>query len=428
MASPWRRPYGMRKVCSGSSGMRPSRLEDKDFLSVKLFAELEDGIPLWLHTDVEVTVSGKSREDDLGAVLPEGWKLAAVESPIPVPVDDAGRMKAQVRAGKWTVSLSAFRFDNPKEFHYAKGGKLAAPEELVAFHAHPDFRIVDIDGPVSIDVSQTEFPAKWRNLPVYRWDTATRFGIAERMRGMGLQKPEGLKIEREWWLDENGRALTFRDHIAGNMQRIWRLDAAEGEDLGSVRSAGQGQLITRNPQDGAVGVEIRERDLNIDATGRVPRAAHMPATGWRADADALQVTLNLPPGWRLFALFGADWVRGDWLTAWTLLDLFLLLVFSLAVFRLWGLGAGILAFAAFGLSFHEPGAPRYIWLILLAPLALLRVVPQGWGRRLTSIAKWIAAAVFIVILARFVTAQVRQTLYPQLEAMALTDDRDVIMY
>ena len=99
--------------------------------------------------------------------------------------------------------------------------------------------------------------------------------------------------------------------------------------------------------------------MNLVATGRMARAGAFSAVGWRSDAEGLQVSLNLPPGWRLFALFGADWVRGDWLTAWTLLDLFLLLLFTLAVSRLWGLGAGVLAFFAFTLSYHEPGAPRF---------------------------------------------------------------------
>jgi hypothetical protein len=388
---------------------------DQNFLAVKLYASLEDGIPLWLRTEIELTASGRSREEDLGTILPEGWKLAAVESQIPVAVDDAGRMKAQVRAGKWTVRVDAFRFDNPKEFRYAVDAKPAVAEELVAFRARPDFRIVEIAGASSIDVSQTTFPEKWRELPVYRWDTSTPLRIEERMRGMGDQKPAGLTIARELWLDENGNGLTFRDRITGARQQVWRLDAAEGQDLGSVRSGGQGQLITRNPQNNAPGVEIRTRNVNLEATGRMARAKELPATGWRSDADALNVTLNLPPGWRLFALFGADWVHGDWLTAWTLLDLFLLLIFSLAVFRLWGIGAGLLAFVAFGLSYHEPGAPRYLWLILLVPLALQRVVPEGRGQRALSVGKWIAIGAFVLVLVPFLGQQVQQTLYPQLE-------------
>lgn len=391
---------------------------DKDFLSVKVYALLEDGIPLWLRTQVEILVSGKSREEDLGSILPEGWELSSVDSPLPVMVDDAGRMKAQVRAGKWTLTANAFRLDNPAEFRYAADARPAAEEELVAFRAKPDFRMVDIIGSPSIDVSQTTFPAVWREFPVYRWDTATPFRIEERMRGMGSQAPQGLSIRRTMWLDENGRGLTFQDRINGSMQQIWRLDAAEGQDLGSVRSNGQGQLITRNPQNNAPGVEIRTRNVNLEATGRTDRAAALPATGWRADADSLSVVLNLPPGWRLFALFGADWVLGDWLTAWSLLDLFLLLIFSLAVFRLWGVGPALIAFLAFGISYHEPGAPRFIWLALIIPLALLRVVPEGWGRRLVQTGRWILILLLVLIAAPFISKQVQQALFPQLEQVA----------
>lgn len=86
-------------------------------------------------------------------------------------------------------------------------------------------------------------------------------------------------------------------------------------------------------------------------------ASDLSASGWKTDAGNVSVTLNLPPGWRLFALFGADWVSGDWLTAWNLLDLFLLLIFTMAVYRLWGFLPSVVAFLAFTLSYHEPGAP-----------------------------------------------------------------------
>lgn len=388
---------------------------DKDFLGIKAYSLLEDGIPLWLHTDIELIVAGKSREESLGQILPAGWKVASLTSPIPVALDDAGQMKAQVRAGKWTLSVSAFRLDHPAEMAFANGAKPATADQFIAFKAKPDFRLVEIIGLPAVDVSQTSFPDKWREFPVYRWETATPFRIEERMRGMGLQKPEGLSIKRELWLDQDGRSLTFRDHISGRAQQIWRLDAATTQELGSVRASEQGQLITRNPLTGASGVEIRNRDLSIQATGRMKNAGTMHASGWQTDADNLNVTLHLPPGWRLFALFGADEVDGDWLTAWSLLDLFLLLIFTLGVFRMWGIKAAVLAFVGFGISYHEPGAPKYLWLVLLIPIALLRVVPQGWAKQSLATCKWIAVLALVVILVPFFGKQIQQALYPQLE-------------
>ncbi|HPA17721.1 MAG TPA: hypothetical protein PLU30_08225 [Verrucomicrobiae bacterium] len=390
---------------------------DKDFLTVQIYRVIEDGIPMWLRTEIEISVSGKSREEEIGNVLPEGWKLSMVDAPVPIAVDDSGRMKAQVRAGKWTIRTDAFRTAHANEFKFASGVRPALDQELVAFRAKPDFRMVEVTGIPAIDVSQTTFPEKWRDLPVYQWATDKAFKLEEKMRGMGLQKPEGLKIQRDLWLDENGRAMTYRDHVTGAMQQIWRLDAAEGQELGAVKINGAGQLVTKNPKTGAHGVEVRARNLDLDAVGRMARSQKIAATGWRTDADALTINLNLPPGWRLLALFGAEWVSGDWLTAWSLLDLFLLLIFSLAIWRLWGPRLGILAFFAFGLAYHEPLAPRYTWLVLLMPLALLRVVPDGIGRRIVVLWKWIAIAALVVALIPFVAKQIQGVTYPQLETV-----------
>ncbi|HBJ33618.1 MAG TPA: hypothetical protein DDZ51_02425 [Planctomycetaceae bacterium] len=324
-------------------------------------------------------------------------------------------MKAQVRAGKWTVRMNAFSSREIQQIKFSANAMPPAASELVGFRSDPQFRIAQIEGLPSIDVTQTTFPDHWKPYPVYVWDTSTSFELLQRMRGMGDWAPSGLTINRRLWLDEDGSAFTYEDNITGQAQSIWRLDVADRHTLGAVRVDGVGQLITENPKTGQSGVEIRQRNLNLSAVGRVDHLKLISATGWQASADSLRLVLTLPPGWRALAVFGADQVDGDWLTAWSLLDLFLLLVFSFAVFRLSGLAAGLIALLAFALSYHETGAPRFLWLFLLIPLALERVVPSGNAMRLIKVIKYAVLSILLLALIPFIAFQIQSVIYPQLE-------------
>lgn len=388
---------------------------DEDFLSIKVYSLLEDGIPLWFETRVELIVAGKSREETLGSVLPEGWQLSSIESSIPAAIDEKGLLKAQLRAGRWTIKLRAFQTSRIVEIGFAEGVNPAVDDQVLAYRAQPEFRQAEIVGLPQIDVAQTQVPKEWRSLPVYRWETGNAFQLIERVRGPGEKGSAPLSIQRSFWLDDDGGMLTYQDQLLGNLQRIRRLDAAEGYRLGSVSIGGAPQLITHNPEGGAPGFEVRSPVLNAVATGRIEMTDEIPATGWQTDADSLKSTMQLSPGYRLFALFGADYVRGDWLTAWNLLDLFLLLLFTLAVFRLRGFRGALLALIAFGLAYHEPGAPRYPWLFLLIPVALLDVVPDGKWRSWIQIMKWGAVAILLLWLAPFAAYQIQGAVFPQLE-------------
>ncbi|HRQ87392.1 MAG TPA: hypothetical protein PLA50_01250 [Bacteroidia bacterium] len=391
---------------------------DEDFLSIKVYSLLEDGIPLWFDTQVELIVAGKSREETLGTVLPAGWQLAAVESPLPVAVDENGLLKSQLRAGRWKVGLRAFRTDPPGEIAFAKGATPAVEDQSLAFRARPDFRQAEIAGLPQIDATQTQVPDAWRNLPIYRWETGGSFRIVEHVRGPGERGAAPIAIQRSLWLDDDGKALTFQDRISGPIREIRRFDAANGHLLGSVTANGEPQLITHNPEDGAPGFEVRSPQIDASATGRVVLGKTLPATGWRADADRLGATLHLPPGFRILALAGADHSRGDWLTAWSLLDLFLLLLFTLAVFRLRGGLAGAVAFVAFGLACHEPGAPRFSWLVLLLPVALVAAMPEGRWRNVANAGKWVAVVILLLSLAPFAAQQIQSAIFPQLERVS----------
>jgi hypothetical protein len=87
--------------------------------------------------------------------------------------------------------------------------------------------------------------------------------------------------------------------------------------------------------------------------------------------------LNLPPGWRLFRAWGVDDVSSSWITDWTLLELFLVLVTAMAVYRMWGPAWGGVALLTLALTYSEVGAPKWIWLAILVAEALDRALPKG---------------------------------------------------
>ena len=388
---------------------------DEDFLSIKMHSLLEDGIPLWFETRIELIVAGKSREETLGSVLPEGWQLAKIQSPIPVAIDESGLLKAQLRAGRWSILLRAFQTSEVAEIGFAEGSTPAVADQVLAFRAQPSFRQAEIMGLPQIDVAQTQVPEEWRSLPVYRWETDAAFQLVERVRGPGERGAAPLSIQRSLWLDDDGKMLTYQDRLSGRLSEIRRLDAAEAHQLGSVTVGGEPQLITHDPNGGAPGFEVRAPNLEAVATGRIEIHDAISATGWQTNADDLKATLHLSPGYRLFALFGADYTRGDWLTSWTLLDLFLLLLFTLAVFRMRGFRGALIALIAFGLAYHEPGAPRFPWLLLLIPVALLDSVTTGRWMKWIVMMKWGAIVILVTTLAPFAAYQIQGALFPQLE-------------
>ncbi len=82
---------------------------EKETLTAQVYRVIEDGIPLWLRTDIELSVTGKNREEDIGWLLPAGWTLATVDSPLPIAVDDQGRARRRSgpESGRFACTHSA---------------------------------------------------------------------------------------------------------------------------------------------------------------------------------------------------------------------------------------------------------------------------------------------------------------------------------
>ncbi|MCK5356571.1 MAG: hypothetical protein KAJ63_15750, partial [Methyloprofundus sp.] len=179
---------------------------------------------------------------------------------------------------------------------------------------------------------------------------------------------------------------------------------------------GQTLLITQSPADEAEGVELRKGRIQLTADSRIEEGIRsLSSTGWQQKFNKVSAVLHLPPGWHLLGVSGVDNVPSSWIARWTLLDLFLVLIAALAISRLWNNYGGLFALITLALIWHEAGAPRFIWLNILAAIALIKVLPQGKFLHLMQYYRLLSGLVLLIICLPFLVDQVRTGLYPQLE-------------
>ncbi|HGG56654.1 MAG TPA: hypothetical protein ENK31_02530, partial [Nannocystis exedens] len=245
--------------------------------------------------------------------------------------------------------------------------------------------------------------------------------MEETHRGEVDRGPDRLRLNREWWLDFDGAGLTVRDQISGELYGGSRLTMSAPAILGRVSAGGKDQFITHLGDSDRPGIEIRQQALNVLAESRVPMTRTLSAVDWQHDFHEVEGALHLPPGWRLLHAQGIDEVDDTWLRRWDLLEIFLVLVITIGIARLYGVIWGFFALFTLALSFPEWMAPRTIWLFVLAGEGLLRVLPKGRLRRVVSLYRVAMLVTLAGIVVVFSVQQLRGGLYPALEKTGSDD-------
>ncbi len=382
---------------------------------IKVFRKFSDEVPLLVTTRIELEVSGEQRELALDGALLRGFDPVALYSRLPGRLDTNGRLLLKVRPGRWIVNVDA-RLN--RETLALDLDNFPAPwpaSELWVFEARPELRMLKVISPVSIDAAQSGLPEDWKQLPAYQMLAGTSMQFEQIRRGDPDPEPDQLGLSREMWLDFSGDSYSVSDHISGTLSRGWRINAGAGLVPGQVTLDGEPQLITR-AEDGAIGVEVRQGNVKLDADSRiVDSVRHISAVGWDHDFNNVSASINVPPGYRVLAISGADHTPTTWLSRWTLLDFFIVLITSIALSKLHGLRWGLIGLVGLVVLWHEPGAPTYIWLNLIATLSLMRVVRNTRVYPLVRNYLVLSSLALLLLALPFMVDQVRNGIYPQLE-------------
>ena len=384
-------------------------------LEVQVYRLLSDGIPAILDTLLNLQVAGDAREESFSTALPQGFEAMSFDSELPAHMGPDGHLRVQVRPGSWTVKLKARAA--------ADLGKITLPQalgdwpkqEIWSYAADDRLRVAALEGGEGIDPAQANVPREWRQYPSYRIASGGVLQMTERSRGISPQEVNHLSLQRELYLDFARQGFTVVDQISGQMRTGWRLDMRAPYRLMRAASGADNLLVTEADGAALTGVELRAPNVNLATVARIAKSGGaIAASGWNERFDHVAGVLNLPPGHRLFAAFGADSAPDSWVERWGLLDLFLLSLTAVIALRLFGWTYAAVTFATIALVHQDNRLLAWLILLVLVAAVSMRAAPAGWPRTLATVARNVLLGALLLVSVPFAVTQFRFAFYPQL--------------
>lgn len=395
-------------------GAGDQRAPEENRLDLDVSRKIIDGVPLGITTRLALRASGSGREVSLGRVLLAGSAAVSLEADLPARLTADGELIVQVRPGSFTITLHALQSGATTDLSAPTLGAPWPEAEVWVVQQDDRVRAVNLSGVPAVDPARTSLAEDWRGMPTFLVGGGQTLHLEELRRGEPQPPPNQLSLTRELWLDMDGGGLTARDTWMGLLNQGWRLEMPAPAALGHVADHGTDQVITTSELGS--GVELRRTDVALVAESRLePRPSSLRAVGWSADVTSLSATLRLPPGWTLLGATGVDTVRGALLDAWTLLDLFFVLVVSVALGRMHGPRWGLVALVGLTLSRQEPGSPAVSWVVLLVVSALERVLSSTRLALASRLARLAVVIGLLLVLLPFSLDRVRASFFPALE-------------
>jgi len=389
----------------------------KGTLSVSIYRKLIDGHPLRMQTNLHFRVSGKMRSVVLDAIVLDGFSPSGISGNLDAKITKEKKLEVQVKAGEWILNVDSFSPRNLVKFSVLKHTFNYANQETLSLQTDASYRSIELINAQSIDPSQTNIPKSWKYLPLYLLEEQKSLILKELYKSAKQQQKNEFTLKRELWLDFDGKGYSIQDDIGANISKVKRLESSEILALGSVSINGKPMLINTLKNSQKKGVELRAENMKIEASSRYEKSLSLvPANAWSEEFDKVSLYLNLPPGWRVFASFGSDAQSAkSWIKAWNLMDIFLVLLLSIAIYQLFGLKWAVPATLFLLISWHEEGASTMIWLWILVLVALIRVLGEGKMKKVLQLVFALSSIVVILNVLQFSVYKIRTTLYPQLE-------------
>lgn len=399
--------------------VRTDKNLDNDALTLTVFRRISDGNPVELETLINFRVSGGSRSLQLGKVLPDGAVPVGISTSLPHQLKQDGTLAVQLVPGEYSASIRAILQQPVRTLSLPQPPTPFWPnEETIVFQSDSSFRSVEVKGLAPLSAELSQIPSSWSGSASYVGKAGATFTLQELSRGEQSRAPDSVTLNRDLWIDLDGQGFTVRDRFSGQLSSAERLNALDETKLGRASVNSSPILIATDPSSKASGIELRNTQLNVDAVSRVEKGRVISAVGWYRVVDRLNLSLSLPPSWKLIAVRGARSASGSWIDSWTLLDVFLSMLIAVGAYHMFGRVAAVLVAISLIINHEEFLAPRILLvhlMLLVVWRSMIQKTDSGW-HKLSSLLALVTFAAIVLQSSAFIKLQVTQFLYPQLQA------------
>ncbi|HEY8536177.1 MAG TPA: hypothetical protein VIL25_06995, partial [Vicinamibacterales bacterium] len=167
------RPGGAISLGRQRGAAEPQRLQ------LQVYRLVRDTVPVTLETRIRLQVSGEGREELLARVLPDDFVPMNLESVLPARLEPDGRLRVQVRAGSWEITMKARGANVASELSRPEARDGWPEEEIWSFAAVDRLRVATVQGAEGIDPLQANVPEPWRGYPAFRIPTGATLTVVE---------------------------------------------------------------------------------------------------------------------------------------------------------------------------------------------------------------------------------------------------------
>jgi len=178
---------------------------NNNFQEIKVYRKFTDSIPYFLNTKIIVNYSGKTKDLDLGTVLPENFKLSELNSDLKITFKD-NHYYATINSGSHFINFSSFS-NSPVDTISVLGLVNESENEIWSIQKNNNIRNMDVSNVSIVDSQQVNVPQEWTKLPSYF--VKDKLIITTSQQGMSFNTNLKVNAQRNSFFGFNDKVYSF---------------------------------------------------------------------------------------------------------------------------------------------------------------------------------------------------------------------------